>query len=471
MTPAPEIRVPTTCSVPGRAETRAPTARSVPARTGTRLPRARSTTLPPGPLMPKALQSMVWFRHAQWLLAQCAARFGDMFTLRIFHEGTWVVLSHPDHIKQVFTGDPRVFHAGEGNRILLPVLGRHSVLLLDEESHMEQRKLLLPPFHGKRMERYGELMARIAGEEIEQWPLGEPYRLRPRMQAVTLEIILRAVFGVDEGERLVRLRSELRRLLNMVTSPATLVFPILLGPERLARFGPLQRDVGRIDSLIYQEIAARRRAGGLEDRQDILSLLLEARHEDGRPMDDRELRDELVTLLVAGHETTANALAWAVERLVRHPDKLARLTAEIAAGESQYLEAVVIETLRLRPVLSLVARRLTEPVEIGGWTLPAGVTVTPSIYLIHRRPDIYPDPDQFRPERFLDNPPGTYTWIPFGGGIRRCLGAAFAQFEMGVVLSELVRRRGLSPVRPASERVFRRAITETPRRDAEVMLT
>jgi cytochrome P450 family 135 len=420
--------------------------------------------------MPKALQSVIWFRHAQWLLGQCAARFGDVFTLRIFHEGTWVVLSHPDHVKHVFTGDPGVFHAGEGNRILLPVLGPHSVLLLDGDAHLEQRKLLLPPFHGKRMQRYGELMARIAGEEIDRWPVGEPYRLRPRMQAMTLEIILRAVFGLEEGERLERLRSELRRLLDMVTSRATLVFPILLGPERLARFGPFQRDVERIDTPIYEQIAARRRDGGLEDRDDILSLLMQARHEDGSPMSDRELRDELVTLLVAGHETTATALAWAVERLVRHPDKLARLTAEVAAGESQYLEAVVTETLRLRPVLSLVARRLTEPVEIGGWQLPAGVTVTPSIYLMHRRADVYPDPERFLPERFLDSPPGTYTWIPFGGGIRRCLGAAFAQFEMRVVLSELVRRRGLGPSRPDSERVFRRATTETPRRDAEVLL-
>ena len=387
------------------------------------------------------LQTAIWFRSAQWLLSQCSARFGETFTLRIMNEGTWVVISNPEHVKQVFTGDPRVFHAGEGNRILLPVLGEHSVLLLDEAPHMEQRKLLLPQFHGKRMQRYGELMAQIAAEEIERWPHGEPYRLRPRMQAITLEIILRTVFGLGEGERLERLRSELRRLLDMVTTPWILVVPAVLGAERLTRLKLFQRDLRRVDDPLYEEIAERRCASDLADRDDILSLLLQARHEDGSGMTDKELRDELMTLLVAGHETTATALAWAVERLVHRPEKLERLVEEVRAGETEYLDAVVTETLRLRPVISGVARQLKEPVEIGGWRLPAGVRVQPSIYLMHRRPDIYPDPEEFLPERFVGNPPGTYTWIPFGGGIRRCLGGAFAQFEMQTVLRELVTRR------------------------------
>ncbi|HEY1590289.1 MAG TPA: cytochrome P450 [Solirubrobacteraceae bacterium] len=427
-------------------------------------------TLPPGPRMPVALQTAIWSRHAQWMLRQCAARFGETFTLRIVYEGTWVMLSNPEHVKQVFTGDPRVFHAGEGNRILLPVLGEHSLLLLDDSAHMEQRKLLLPPFHGKRMQRYGELMSQIAGNEIDSWPSGEPYRLRPRMQAITLEIILRAVFGLEQGGRLEPMRVELRKLLNVLTQPHMLVFPMLMGPERLSRFGPFRRMTAQLDALIFEEIAERRRAPDLGERDDILSMLLQAHHEDGSPMSDRELRDELLTLLVAGHETTANALAWAVERLIRHPDKLERLTEEVRAGEHEYLDAVVTETLRLRPVISLVARRLTEPVEIGGWELPAGITVTPSIYLVHRRPDVYPDPESFIPERFLGNPPGTYTWIPFGGGVRRCIGGSFAHFEMQVVLAELVKRRHLAPSRPEAEPNLRRAITETPRHDAEVVL-
>lgn len=429
-------------------------------------------TLPPGPRMPVALQTAIWVRRAQWLLRQCSARFGEMFRLQIAREGHWVVLSNPEHIKQVFTGDPKVFHAGEGNRILLPLLGQHSLLLLDEEPHMEQRKLLLPALHGQRMQRYSELMSEIAATQIERWPTGEPYPLRPQMQAITLEIILRAVFGLEEGDRLESLRFELRKLLDTLTQPQMLLFPILLGPERLAQFGPFRRLHDRVDELIYAQIGERRSAPDLDQREDILSMLLSARHEsDGSPMSDREIRDELVTLLVAGHETTATALSWAAERLVRHPDKLARLSEEVQSGETSYLEAVVTETLRLRPVISIVARYLRAPVEIGGRQLPAGVTVAPAIFLVHRRPDIYPDPERFEPERFLDASPGTYTWIPFGGGVRRCIGGSFAHLEMQVVLRELLKRRHLRPARPGPEPVFRRAITETPRHDAEVVLT
>jgi cytochrome P450 family 135 len=430
--------------------------------------------LPPGPRLPTAVQSVIWFRRAQWLLDTCQARFGDMFTLKIANEGTWVVTSNPDVIKQVFTGDPRLLHAGEANRILLPVLGPSSVLLLDDGQHLRQRKLMLPAFHGERMQRYGRLMANIAVDEIEQWPTDQPYPLRPRMQAMTLEIILRAVFGVAEGPRLERLRQELRRLLDIVTNPLNGVVLLTLGPERIVRLRRFRRELERVNGPIYEEIADRRKAGDLAERDDIMSLLLQATHEDGSPMSDEELRDELVTLLVAGHETTANALSWAVERLCRHPDKLERLTNEARAGESSYLEAVVQETLRLRPVISIVLRRLVEPMEVGGRMLPAGASIVPSIHLVHRRGDIYAQPNEFIPERFLEQEggkaPGTYTWIPFGGGVRRCLGAAFAQFEMETVLRELVLRRTLAPARAGSERVYRRAITETPRHDAEVVM-
>jgi cytochrome P450 family 135 len=432
--------------------------------------RSSANQLPPGPPLPRVAQTAIWMRGAQRMLRSCHERYGDTFRLQIAYEGTWVFVTDPEDVKKAFTGDPKLLHAGEANRILLPVVGPQSLLLLDEAEHMEHRRLLLPPFHGERMKRYGELMADIAAQEVETWPLGQPYRLRPRMQAVTLEIILRAVFGVREGERLHRLRDELRRLLGMVTDPRRLVLLVLLGPERMREFGPFKRDMARIDSLIHAEIAERRRADDLAEREDVLSLLLQARHEDGSPMSDAELRDELMTLLVAGHETTATALAWAVERLVRHPDKLERLTAEAADGGDEYLTAVIQETLRLRPVISLVNRTLKAPMEFGGYELPAGVKVAPCVYLVHRRPDVYPEPDRFLPERFLERPPGTYTWIPFGGGVRRCLGGAFAQFEMEVVLREIVRRRTLRPAREGDERVYRRAITETPRHDAEVLV-
>ena len=381
------------------------------------------------------------------------------------------MLSDPEAVKQVFTGDPRVFHAGEGNQILEPVLGRNSVLVLDEKAHIGQRRLLLPPFHGERMQGYRQTMAEIAAREIESWPTGSPYALRPRMQAITLDIILSTVFGVGEGERTAELRAALRSFLDLTTNPRVLLPVLLLGPERATKMGWFRRRIEAVDRLIFREIAERRRSEDLEERDDILSLLVAARHEDGSPMSDAEMRDELLTLLVAGHETTATALSWAVERLSRHPDKLGRLREEVEAGEDAYLTATIQETLRLRPVVSIVLRRLTEAVEIGGYEIPAGASVAPCVYLVHANPDVYPDPLRFLPERFIDNPPGTYTWIPFGGGVRRCLGASFAQFEMAVVLEELVQRHGIRPARQTPERVFRRAITETPRHDAEVILS
>jgi cytochrome P450 len=420
--------------------------------------------------MSRILQTAIWFRRAQWMMGECAQRFGETFTLTIAHEGSWVMLSNPVDVKAVFTGDPELLHAGEANRILLPILGEHSLLLLDGAEHMAQRKLMLPPFHGARMQSYRALMADIARAEIGRWPAGTPFRVRPRMQALTLEIILRAVFGLDDGPGLAELRVQLRRLLDRLTNPRWTAFLIALGPERIQSFGPFVREMERVDRLIYAVIAARRAQEDTAGRDDILSMLLAAEYEDGSGMSDRQLRDELLTLLVAGHETTATALAWAVERLARHAEKLERLAVETAAGEDRYLKAVVYETLRLRPVISLVNRTLKAPMRLGGYDLPAGVKVVPSIYLVHRRPDVYPEPERFLPERFLDKPPGTYTWIPFGGGVRRCVGGAFAQFEMEVVLRELAARSAIHPARPSAERVYRRAITETPRHDAEVIL-
>ena len=403
-------------------------------------------------------------------MERCRQRYGDTFTFRIVHEGTWVFVSDPESVKQVFTGDPRLLRAGEANQILLPVLGSHSVLLLDEPDHMTQRKLMLPPFHGERMQRYGELMRSVAEEEIAGWPAGESLKLLPRMQEVTLEVIIRAVFGVTDAARVETLREALRRTLDWTTDPLQLMFYALLGPKRGSATKRFRQAMEPVDRLLLEEIRRRRDATDLEERDDVLSLLLQARHEDGQPMSDVELRDELLTLLVAGHETTATSIAWALERLVRHPDKLERLTDEVAAGEDAYLDAVVRETLRLRPVIPIVLRRLAEPMEIGGYSLPAGVSVVPCIHLMHRRPDIYPEPHAFRPERFLETPPGTYTWIPFGGGVRRCLGASFALFEMKTVLAAVVGSAKLRPVRPESEGVGRRAIALVPNRGSEVMV-
>ena len=402
-------------------------------------------------------------------MERCHARYGDIFSLKIAQEGTWVMLAHPDMVKQVFTGDPAVFHAGEGNVILRPLVGSNSVLQLDDAPHMAQRKLLLPPFHGERMQSYADLITEVAEREIDSWPAGAPFALWPRMQAITLEVILRAVFGLEEGERFEALRKRLREVLEASTSTSTVALLALLGPERITRLPMFRRELDPIDELIYAEIRDRREDPAIADREDILSLLLQARHEGGEPMSDEELRDELVTLLVAGHETTATSLAWSIERLVRHPEKLDRLRDEVSAGDDEYLDAVCKETLRLRPVLPIVARVLKEDVEIGGYNLPAGVTAAPCIHLIHRRPDVYPEPRRFRPERFLEQPAGTYTWIPFGGGVRRCLGATFALFEMRQVLSSIVSRVELRPAVGDSERVTRRAITLSPAHGTEVV--
>jgi cytochrome P450 len=424
----------------------------------------------PGPRMPVAVQTGLWIRRAQWLMDQCVRRFGETFQLRIASQGTWLMVSNPAHVEEVFRADPDVLHAGEGNVILEPVLGSSSVLVLDGDEHREQRKLMLPAFNGRRMGQYAKLMSTVAAEEIKTWPRGEIQLLRPRMQALTLEIILRAVMGVTDTARRDALRVALRGLLDMLTDPKWPTLFVAIGTQRLHYFPPFRHRIAAVDNLLFAEIAERRGVD-VTERQDILSLLMGATHQDGSAMTDQELRDELLTLLVAGHETTANALAWAGERLARHPDKLARLAQETRDGSYTYATAIIQETLRLRPVISVVQRVVKAPVTIAGYELEPGEIVVPSIYLVNRRPDVYPNPAAFEPERFLDSAPGTYTWIPFGGGVRRCLGAAFAQHEMQIVLGELATRATIRPTRDASEPVTRRAVTETPRYNAKVLVT
>ena len=430
-------------------------------------------TLPPGPSAPLAFQTARWTARPLVTLERCARRYGDAFTLRLAGLGNVVVLSHPDAVKEVFTGDADVLHAGEANAILEPVVGRHSVLLLDGPRHLRQRKLMLPPFHGARMQRYGEVMREVTDREMERWPLGEPLRLRERTQAITLEIIMRAVFGIEDAGRLEELGGRLARMLDLTTRS----FPLLVMPALRAYVGPgsswraFQRASEEVDAILYEEIARRRGEPDAGEREDVLSMLLAARDEQGASLSDVELRDELMTMLVAGHETTATALAWAWERLLRRPAVLERLEREVARGEDDaYLDAVVKETLRLRPVIMLVARRLTRPLTVAGLDLPTGTTVAPCIYLVHRRPEIYPDPAEFRPERFLERPADTYSWIPFGGGIRRCIGAAFAQYEMKVVLRAMVERARLRAPRGGFERPRRRTVTIAPADDAVVVL-
>jgi cytochrome P450 len=400
----------------------------------------------------------------------CARRYGEYFTLRTPLERTLVFTSDPEAVRAVFRGDPDVFHAGEGNAVLGPLLGSSSLLLLDEGEHLRQRRLLLPGFHGDRMRAYGELMTRTTEREIAAWPRGSRFPALPSMQAITLDVIMQAVLGVKDGPEADALRRGLRRVLDQLGDRRRLALLALTSSKRGPRspWGRFRATIGRADRLLMERIAAHRADPGLADRTDVLASLLQARDEEGRGLDDGELRDQLMTLLVAGHETTATALAWTLERLVRHPEVLERLEAETAAGHDEYLEAVLKESLRLRPVVPAITRRLTRPVELGGWHLPAGVHVNPSIYLLHRRPDIYPAPERFRPERFLEREFAHHEWLPFGGGTRRCLGASFALFEMRTVLATVVRTWRLRPESARDEPVGRRAITFVPARGGRI---
>jgi cytochrome P450 len=420
--------------------------------------------------MPRAMQTLGWLSRPFQFVERARANLGDTFTIHIARD-TFVVLSDPADVKQVFTGDPSVYHAGVSNIILLPFLGHKSVLLLDGAQHMSQRKLLLPPFHGEKMRRHVELMTEIAEREVAAWPRGVPFAAHPHMQTVTLEVIMRIVFGVDDGDpRLAELRARLRTFLEASASGRELRKLLLVGPEKADRRRIFAHVLDPVDEIIAQVIADRRKLDDLEERDDVLSMLLLARHEDGTEMDGVELRDELVTLLVAGHETTATALAWALERLVRHPGALERLTEEVRADAGdEYVDGVIRETLRLRPVIPFVGRKLSEPQTIGGWDIPAGARVAPSIHLMHRREDIYPDAAAFRPERWLGVRPNPYTFLPFGGGVRRCLGASFAETEMRAVLGAIVRTVRLAPARPENEKVGRRVITLVPGRGAEII--
>ena len=433
-------------------------------------------SLPPGPRLTPLLQTLAWALAPTWFMDRVAERVGSSFTMTFWPSGIqFVLLSDPDEVKTLFTAPAELAPSATANSPLAPIVGEHSVLTLIGPEHMRQRKLLLPPFHGERMREYEETIVEATRRDMESWPRGQAMALHPRTRAITLEVILRAVFGV-EGERMAPLRDAIAGLIEPM-GLITVLRIALSRPSMERPQGDLGRALDRMDGEIYREIAKRRTAEDLEQRTDILSLLMLARDEQGEAMGDSELRDELVTLLLAGHETTATSVAWALERLVRHPEKLARLVAEIEGGESEeYLTAVCSETLRVRPVVPIVVRLLQGPLRVGGRELPAGTRVAPSIYLANRNPAVYERPREFLPERFLGEGPETFSWIPFGGGIRRCIGAAFAQLEMKLILRTVLSE--LEPRLPTGARsrlwrrgepIRRRTITLVPLAGAEVV--
>jgi cytochrome P450 family 135 len=423
----------------------------------------------PGSSLPPMMRGSVLLHTLRFTLdpegyfAAAHRRHGDVFTLRVLGQ-RWVAIAHPEAVKEVFSHGPSEVDSGDANQALSPVLGTRNLLLLDGEEHLHRRRIVLPLFHGERMRAYEEVIRAAIRKEIAEWPLGEPVAALPRMQALTFSVIMRCVFGVREGERVGELGEALRGMIAWVTDMRRVLFFFLIGPQRLDKVPAFRRQLARVDRELLAEISTRRRMADLEEREDILSLLIQATDEDGEQLSDAELRDELMTLLIAGHETTATLLAWAIHDLARDPISQDRL----ARDGGEFCDAVITETLRLHPPTGGVARRLREPLTIGGYDLPVGTDIVPVTLLVHRRADVYPEPWKFDPTRFLDNRPPAGGWFPFGGSVRRCIGASFAQFEAKIVLEELTKALRLRPVDQRPERTSRRAIVLVPSKGARV---
>jgi len=439
-------------------------------------------TLPLGPKLPVLLQVLRWIRQPIPFMEACVRRYGECFTLRFPKYPPVVFFTDPEAVKEIFTGDPEQLRAGQANAVLGPLLGPHSLLLLDGARHLRERRLMMPPFHGERMQLYGTVMRDIADRSIESWPLGHPFPIHTRMQSITLDVILRTVFGINEGADFARLRDRLMQLLAIAADHPLLQIPWLqidLGP--LTAWRRLMQVNRELDHILFAEFA-RRRAEGPAGRTDVLTLLLEARDETGQPMSDAELRDEMITLLLAGHETTATSLAWVFHRILQHPEVLEKLRAELCHvvgsgpmtpqhfAKLEYLDATIKETQRLNPIIPLVGRRLQAPQRIGGYDLPAGAVAAPCIYLTHRRPDLWSDPEQFIPERFLSKRPSPYEFFPFGGGVRHCLGAAFATYEMKIVIAQVLSRVTLRSAPGYTVRVVHRTVTFAPSEGMPVVI-
>lgn len=429
--------------------------------------RAVARGLPAGPRLPPLVQSAAWVYQPIRFLTACQRKFGDTFTMQLAGLPPLVILSKPSDIKQVFTGDPEIFHAGSANIVLKPILGRSSLLLLDGERHMRERRLMMPSFHGERMHAYGQVMKEATDRSIDRWPIGATFPLHHEMQEVTLDVIIRTVFGIADGAQKDDLRRSLVSMLAFGDNPGLL---LLIGPDgqlrwqsahdALGRWSPwdrFKRTIRETDERLLGEIQRRRKQKGSQD--DVLSMLLSARDEDGGSLNDEQLVDEMKTLLVAGHETTATALTWTVLELLQHPDMLQRLRTEAADGGDEYLDAVIKESLRLHPIVPMVGRRLQAPAIVGGREYPEGAVLAPSIYLTQRNRDVWPDPERFDPSRFLGWKPNPYEFLPFGGGVRRCIGLAFAMFEMKQILRRIATRTRLRLAPGYRPQLTRRGIT------------
>jgi cytochrome P450 len=429
---------------------------------------------PPDIALPQIAQTVRFSMRQIEFVFKARRELGEVFRMRGVIPGGPVITSHPDHVKSLFTAKPEQAPSLTGESPLRPILGPNSVLTAVGPRHMRQRKLLLPPFHGEAIAQYVEMITAAAEREIDRWPVGETIQLVPRMQAITLDVIMAGIFGIEgkpaKGTPEYALRREVRKAVAASTWPTSQITELLhVGREEA--MGPLKFAMNMLDRPVYAVIRERR-AADLEGRRDILSILLQARTEEGEALTDKELRDELLTLVLAGHETTANSLGWAWERLVRNPEPHAELLEAVRrdVGAEERVEATITETMRNRPVIPIIGRRVQVPWRLGDYAVEPGTAIAMSILLVHHREDVYPDPFAFRPERWLGRKPGTYDWIPFGGGIRRCLGAALAMAEMRVVLTTMARRLDLEPDRPQPERAMHRNVTMIPARGARVVI-
>ena len=460
--------------------------------------------LPPGPDDPSPLQLLRWIRAPIPLMQQCAKRYGDAFTMRFPRMAPIALFSNPSAIKDIFTTDPDDAHAGEANVVLRSILGENSLLLLDGKRHLRERKLMMPPFHGERMREYGEAMREATVRRIQSWPSGKPFPIHAEAQAITLEVILQTVFGM-EGEERDRMRETLTRFTDLGTSTLGTLMLLVLPPEvteslltvdtlrvagvdvsRLLPWTPLVRAGRDVDESLYAELRRRRQSSATASRSDVLSMLLSARDEQGEPMSDVELRDEMITLLLAGHETTATTIAWTIHYILSNPDVHAGLLRELdrvrgdgAAskralslddiGKLELLDATIKESMRMMPIISLVGRVLKKPMRIGGYDLDAGTGAVACIHLTHKNPSVWKDPMRFDPARFLGSKPSPYEWFPFGGGTRRCIGMAFAMYEMRVVLAEMLTRRALRAAPGVDVVPVRRGIALAPKGGVRVI--
>jgi cytochrome P450 len=436
---------------------------------------AAALPAPPAIAQPRALQTLRFNQRQIQFVFRARRELGEVFRMRGVIPGGPAITCHPDHVRSLFTAKPEDAPSLTGESPLRPIVGPNSVLTAVGPRHMRQRKLLLPPFHGEAIAEYTEMIAAATEREIDTWPIGEPFALAPRMQAITLDVIMAGIFGIEgtpkRGTSEHRLRTVIRRLTNASTLPTAQIGELMnIGREEAV--GPMRMAIRILDRATYPIVEERRRVADLEERRDILSLLLQARTEDGEAMSDKELRDELLTLVLAGHETTANSLAWTWERLVRAPAAHERLREAVRSGDeaAEVVEATIVEGMRARPVIPMIGRRVMRPWRLGDYAVAADTPVAMSILLVHHREDLYPQPFEFRPERWIGRKPGTYEWIPFGGGIRRCLGAALAMAEQRVVLEAMARRLDLEAAEPEPERALHRNVTMIPARGGRVVL-